>query len=262
MANGCSPYQSRMPTGTTPRARRASWSAKPTVTTRSGCSGIVVSPYLCSIVTGNPPSPAGVDPDLLEEASRTPPWLCASPTSTDSVPASSSSEPQAARRSALVTSAMVESVGVASAHHGRWKVDLTSREKLPSHHHDGAARRRPPRRRRRATGSPAPPRRAGAEPASPWSPSACSAGRRRQADPPLLGDRRRLRLRPDQRRPSHRARSCACRAPSSGCWSAPRSGRPAPSCRASRATRSPTRASSASTPVPRCSSSSASTRSA
>ena len=53
VANGCSPYQSRMPTGTTPRASSESWSENPTVTTRSGWLGIVVSPYLCSIVTGN-----------------------------------------------------------------------------------------------------------------------------------------------------------------------------------------------------------------
>src|SRR5262245_4842554 len=42
-----------MPTGFTPRARIVSWSTKPTDTTRCGSLGIVVEPYLWSIVTGN-----------------------------------------------------------------------------------------------------------------------------------------------------------------------------------------------------------------
>src|SRR5262245_32105559 len=64
VAWGWSPYQSRMPTGTTPRASRASWSVKPTVTTRSGFAGTTVVPYLCSIETGNPAAVAvPSDPD-------------------------------------------------------------------------------------------------------------------------------------------------------------------------------------------------------
>ncbi len=61
MPNGCSPYQSRMPTGITPsREQDASWSLKPTETTRVGSASIVVDPYLCSIVTGNAASLSAV----------------------------------------------------------------------------------------------------------------------------------------------------------------------------------------------------------
>jgi hypothetical protein len=51
-AEGWSPYQSRMPTGTTPSASTVSWSVNPTVTTRSGGFGITVVPNLCSTDTG------------------------------------------------------------------------------------------------------------------------------------------------------------------------------------------------------------------
>src|SRR5690349_12828034 len=64
VAWGWSPYQSRMPTGTTPSASRASWSVNPTVTTRSGRDGTTVSPYLCGTKTGNPaPLDAAVPAD-------------------------------------------------------------------------------------------------------------------------------------------------------------------------------------------------------
>ena len=53
IAPGCSPYHSVVPTGTMPRASSESCSRRPTTTTRSGASVIVVSPYLCGIVTGN-----------------------------------------------------------------------------------------------------------------------------------------------------------------------------------------------------------------
>ena len=52
-ADGYSPYHSRIPTGMTPSASKASWSVKPTDTTRCGSAGTTVSPYLCSMVTGN-----------------------------------------------------------------------------------------------------------------------------------------------------------------------------------------------------------------
>src|SRR6478609_3743749 len=45
-----------MPTGTIPSAIRVSWSVRPMQTTRSGAFSIVVSPYLCLIVTGKAPS--------------------------------------------------------------------------------------------------------------------------------------------------------------------------------------------------------------
>src|SRR6478735_8282547 len=45
-----------MPTGTMPSAIRVSWSVRPTQTTRSGAFSIVVSPYLCLMVTGKAPS--------------------------------------------------------------------------------------------------------------------------------------------------------------------------------------------------------------
>src|SRR3954447_4895915 len=45
-----------MPTGTTPRAISVSWSVSPRQTTRAGAFSIVVSPYLCLIVTGKAPS--------------------------------------------------------------------------------------------------------------------------------------------------------------------------------------------------------------
>ncbi len=67
--NGCSPYQSRMPTGMTPSASNASWSLKPTETTRVGSASIVVDPYLCSIVTGNAASlSATVEPAVVTSA--------------------------------------------------------------------------------------------------------------------------------------------------------------------------------------------------
>lgn len=59
IAPGCSPNHSVVATGTTPSASRASCSVSPVTTTRSGAAGIVVVPYLWSIVTGNV-SPAAV----------------------------------------------------------------------------------------------------------------------------------------------------------------------------------------------------------
>jgi hypothetical protein len=62
VAESCSPNHSVTPTGTTPSAKTESWSVRPTVTTRSGRCSIVVSPYLCAIVTGNGPPFESVGP--------------------------------------------------------------------------------------------------------------------------------------------------------------------------------------------------------
>src|SRR5215217_7795017 len=61
IAPGCSPYHSVVATGTIPSASSASCSRRPTTTIRLGGEEIVVSPNLCTIVTGKAPAaaPAG-----------------------------------------------------------------------------------------------------------------------------------------------------------------------------------------------------------
>src|SRR6187431_3264332 len=54
-----------MPTGTVPSAISVSCSRRPTHTTRLGAFSIVVSPYLCLIVTGNADSSGAAPADAL-----------------------------------------------------------------------------------------------------------------------------------------------------------------------------------------------------